>query len=479
MSEFTGEQKLRIVLESTLRNVPKSEQCEKYGISEEEFDRWNNKLITDGGIIFEDDGPVRSRTKAPKVSKMGSLSKLLLSFSLLLNVVGMGIGLWVFVEKKDEIDSTQKNEEIPSGKTLSSGTQNSSNADNLLSAEINPDPLLDLKMRERLIVEKENLARNSISAEETLSPIPLENKIIPDLNPVELAREVSLMGKSFEGKHVVYLLDVGLDQRMQEEYYIRFRKVILSLMESINSLSSDSYFNLVLYWNLREVSALGKTILRANDENKKYATEWLDSLGENELSIQENRRTWVPQELLHYKPMPGVVGPWYGMSTAVSFDPDLIFVFGAGLQSYRKSAIPKAHFSGLGIDPFSNPVIPATNGVNNEDGMVSSHIRTTAVTWFRNVEKGVGLPSDPNELEKIALRRLGLVGDLSSVFGTVEIPWGKAFENFLRHLEVYFDDLPQVHYFVTLPKDTQWPRELRSTVMEFVESTKGTFSIVP
>ena len=45
------------------------------------------------------------------------------------------------------------------------------------------------------------------------------------------------------------------------------------------------------------------------------------------MNVQENRRTWVPQELLHYKPMPGVVGPWYGMSTAVSFDPDLIFVF--------------------------------------------------------------------------------------------------------------------------------------------------------
>ena len=253
-----------------------------------------------------------------------------------------GLAFGFSLKKKDEIDSNQQNEEIPSGKALSS-LPNSSNADNLLSAEINPD-LLDLKMRKRLIVEEENLAKSSISAEETLSPIPLENKIIPDLNPVELAREVSLMGKSFEGKHVVYLLDVGLDQKNAGGVLYSFSKVILSLMESINSLSSDSYFNLVLYWNLREVSALGKTILRANDENKKYATEWLDSLGENELSIQENRRTWVPQELLHYKPMPELSGPWYGMSTAVSFDPDLIFVFGAGFQSYRKSAIPKAHF---------------------------------------------------------------------------------------------------------------------------------------
>ena len=94
-------------------------------------------------------------------------------------------------------------------------------------------------MRERLIVEKENLAKNSITAEEKLTPIPFDNKIIPDIIPEELDREVSMMGKSFEGKHVVYLLDVGLDQRMQEEYYIRSKGYCL--IDEINKfLSSDS-----------------------------------------------------------------------------------------------------------------------------------------------------------------------------------------------------------------------------------------------
>ena len=53
MSKFTGEQKLRIVLESLLRDVPKKEQCKKYGISEGEFDSWNDKLMKEGGSIFE------------------------------------------------------------------------------------------------------------------------------------------------------------------------------------------------------------------------------------------------------------------------------------------------------------------------------------------------------------------------------------------------------------------------------------------
>ena len=38
--EFSGEQKLRIILESIIRNVPKEEQSKKYGVSEEEFQKW-------------------------------------------------------------------------------------------------------------------------------------------------------------------------------------------------------------------------------------------------------------------------------------------------------------------------------------------------------------------------------------------------------------------------------------------------------
>ena len=35
--EFSGEQKLRIVLESIIRNVPKEEQSKKYGVSKPNF----------------------------------------------------------------------------------------------------------------------------------------------------------------------------------------------------------------------------------------------------------------------------------------------------------------------------------------------------------------------------------------------------------------------------------------------------------
>ena len=37
MPDLTGEQKLRIVLESIIRKIPKEEQCQKYGISKRIF----------------------------------------------------------------------------------------------------------------------------------------------------------------------------------------------------------------------------------------------------------------------------------------------------------------------------------------------------------------------------------------------------------------------------------------------------------
>ena len=106
-----------------------------------------------------------------------------------------------------------------------------------------------------------------------------------------------------------------------------FAENIQSLVESISNLSSSSYFNLVLFWDLREGAALGKTILPANNENKQYAVDWLNSLEAEIGTLKENRSRFHPKELLYVKPMPGVVAGWFGLTMAISYDPDLIFVF--------------------------------------------------------------------------------------------------------------------------------------------------------
>ena len=77
MAEFSGEQKLRIVLESILRKVPKEDQCKKYGISEKEFDSWNDKLINEGGQIFDEKVGKSSSNTSRKRSWLRKKSKYL------------------------------------------------------------------------------------------------------------------------------------------------------------------------------------------------------------------------------------------------------------------------------------------------------------------------------------------------------------------------------------------------------------------
>ena len=71
-AEFTGEQKLRIVLESIIRGVPRDDQCKKYGITSEQFQTWQAAIsirIQDGLVA---QNPAESSATAvydPKTNK--------------------------------------------------------------------------------------------------------------------------------------------------------------------------------------------------------------------------------------------------------------------------------------------------------------------------------------------------------------------------------------------------------------------------
>ena len=102
--EFSGEQKLRIVLESIIRNIPKAEQSEKYDISEEEFQTWHDHLIQNGGKIFDSSSQFGSGSKRTK-RKMSPLVKFFLIISLLGNLGLITFGLVYIINqdsKKDE-----------------------------------------------------------------------------------------------------------------------------------------------------------------------------------------------------------------------------------------------------------------------------------------------------------------------------------------------------------------------------------------
>ena len=114
MAEFSGEQKLRIVLESILRNVPKGEQCQKYGITEAEFDKWNHKLITDGGKIYDEYKPASSVYRTPFMVNLRGLAKIGIILSILINLGGIcAFGVWFFsAEEEQFVQDDTVNREI-------------------------------------------------------------------------------------------------------------------------------------------------------------------------------------------------------------------------------------------------------------------------------------------------------------------------------------------------------------------------------
>ena len=179
--------------------------------------------------------------------------------------------------------------------------------------------------------------------------------------------------------------------------------------------------------------------------------------------------------MLYAKPLPGVVGLWYGLSTAISFDPDLVFVAAGNLPAFKLSEIPKSHFEGLGIDP--GRLSPNPNGTANEE--VSDLIKVTARKWLISIEDPSRLPLTEDSIDDIALRRLGFLDGNFSASQMIEIHWGKSFDHLIFGMEMGIDRVPQTHIFVSLPPYATIPSSLADPAREFSESSKGSFTLNP
>jgi hypothetical protein len=476
--ELSGEHKLRIVLESIIRNVPKAEQCQKYGISEEEFQGWHDHLITNGGKLFESDfGNVRTRVK--RVRRMTTWSKLILCTSLLANLAAVIVCMVIWLGKDE--GTVDPGPVEPSDSPLHASSVPPVNSGNSPGISQKTKPLVPDDEQARVSPTRPNPVRPLVAPKDELEqllarPLSLPNPgTLPPVALPEPEREVSLMGKDYKGKHVVYLLDVGSYVLEGERANEVFESMKSELLSSIANLSPNSYFNMVLFWNLREASALGKTLLRANQENKKYAIDWLTGLGSEVENLKEKRNQYYPKELLFAKPLPGVVGFWYGLSTAISFDPDLVFVFAGNLPAFSLSEIPRSHFDELGIDA---KYLSQTR-MKGPGSAVNELIKLTARKWLISIERASTLPQADDAIDEVALQRLGFLDGNFSSSQMIDVPWEKSFEHFLSSLEIGFDRVPRVHTFVCLPTHVTWPRTLTNSVREFSESSKGSFTLNP
>lgn len=483
MSEFTGEQKLRIVLESILRNVPKAEQCQKYGITEAEFDSWNHKLVTDGGRIYDEHKKASSSYGTPLSANFKYLAKIGIILSLIINLAGICIlVIWLLTDEKEELAEAAT---FPT-KAVQEGSSDFSDNENFVFGEgnqsVQSERIVEGGELESFIAGFNSQKKESSPLLESLLADPLKlptPEVLSPVNQEDLNAEVILFNKTYKGKHVVYVLDASLYMIENNSSAKRFEKMRNEVMDSIINLSTNSYFNLVMYWNLREAAALGRTILRANQENKKLAIDWLSSLTGNTKELKEKRNRFYQKELLFANPLPGIVGPWYGVSTAVSYDPDLIFVFSGNISAFSPQEVPKSHYSRLGVNPFSITSTSSADLNASTVVQVSELTKQTALKWLSSIEPLSKLPANSSEVEEIALKRLGLWGVSASSNGDVNIPWKKVFEFFLTGLEFNFSEVPSSHFFVYLPEHTAWPNDLSHTVQDFSISSKGSFVINP
>jgi hypothetical protein len=481
-AEFTGEQKLRIVLESIIRGVPKDEQCKKYGISVDQFETWHNHLIKNGGKIYEQGTTPKARSsRTIKKRFIPWYIKTLLVLSIFSNLAAAIVwGVWYF--SVNDPKSKQMNEFVDSAEPGSF----ENNQSDVVTLEDSPSSLDDLisQVDQFGDAPAENAGESIGIAKQGRPKSALNQLLTPAIqlpqppSSLDLENQVDFLDRSYEAKHVVYVMDVGSYQLKGPNASERLERMKVSMLESITKLSANSYFNLVLYWNLREAHALGKTILRASDENKRYAIEWVTSLGSTPESLKEGRNQFYPKELLYAQVLPGVIGPWYGLATAVSYDPDVVFFLAGNTPDFSPDEVSRNDYNGLGISNSANSLqSPEPAGVG---AGLSSLIRKTSGLWLVALQSDRDLPDNQEEIEEIALRRLSLDSmEPELISRKFSIPWEKAFDNFLAGLEMGISKIPQVHVFQVLPEHTQWPSSLQSSMEEFCESTRGSFNQFP
>ena len=137
------------------------------------------------------------------------------------------------------------------------------------------------------------------------------------------------------------------------------------------------------------------------------------------------------------------------------------------------AAVPKSHFNGLDLSQRSLLNGSSETQSAQPASLLSGLTRQTARKWLVSMEPPGSLPENVFEIEKIAIRRLGLSEEFAQAQSSVSIPWEKVFENFLSSLELNSQMIPQTNFFLCMPPHIRWPNDLFNTASEFAESSKG------
>jgi len=481
---FSGDEKLRIVLESIIRGISKDEQCKKYECSETDFDAWREHLVTNGGKVFEPGyGIVAKKTK--ESSGGGWFSKIVLILSLLTNLAVVSTILawkmkWIDVDSYLPISEVASPIE-PSPSPVSRHSSSLISSGDRKDGESLESLLLGPKSSS---AEPDALTSSSSNPQIDTSTMPVDTVSVPSSAKAPLfsglpgrARptfEVEAFGVRTPGRLVVFALDAS-DYMTRGNRVGQFRELKNKLQTAIYGLSPKSYFNLLIFRNLREVEMIGKTILPANATNKNLALKWIKEIGEPYENGQASSISRPNDSDIVDKPPPGTVGPWYALYCAIkNYEPDAVFVLTGECSSMR----PR-DFSVV------NPDASGSGKANSPEDLKkweqeTRTLRLTAVKWLlASMKADEVTPTTQEELELLALARLQMtLPPKPRVSSSGSWPWRNVYEKFRVALNEGEPHLPIVHFIVALPEGVTWPADLTETVGEFARMAKGQLTFI-
>ena len=74
-ANFTAEQKVRILREHLLEDVPLSDVCDRHGIRPSQFHAWQKQLFEQGASVFHRDPNRKERELEKKIKKLESMAR--------------------------------------------------------------------------------------------------------------------------------------------------------------------------------------------------------------------------------------------------------------------------------------------------------------------------------------------------------------------------------------------------------------------
>ena len=481
---FSGEEKLGIVLESIIRSISKDEQCKKYECSETDFDAWREHLVTNGGKVFEPGYGIVA-TKSNKSSGGGWFSKLVLTLSILANLAVVSATL-AWQMKWIDFGSFLPIHEVTSTAELSSSPVSSHSSATLTGADRKGGETLEslLLAATSSTAEQDALTSTGSNAPVDPSPVPVDTVSVPSPTTTPLfsglpgrARptyEIDAFGVRTPGRQIVFALDAS-DYMTRGNRVEQFRELKNKLQLAISGLSAKSYFNLLIFRNLREVDIFGKTILPASSANKSLALKWIKGIGEPYENEQAASIRRPNDSDIVDKPPPGTVGPWYALYCAIkNYEPDAVFVLTGECSSMRPQDFAVVGSDQSGLKEASDP-----EDLKKWERQTKT-LRLTAVKWLlASMKADEVTPTTKDELELLALARLQMtLPPKPRVSSSGSWPWHDVYEKFRLALNKEETHLPIVHFVVALPEGVTWPADLTETAGEFARMAKGQLTFI-